>query len=276
MENLFEFWTEEVRQWGSQGLINEAELDDLSDILNIKIIKECFMKKKDFSVASEKKEHILGSISQLEDDLKEYMTENRSDYDAFFMKKYAGREKARRNAPDCHDHKKQTADRIIDIYKHMNKYFIFKGIIELCFDELCDINENMIATDRRYQITDDEMEGGFYCENPISELTVDNVKRRALQKNIKRAGYYAEYLYAQDKRLIQRISYASDKAVQSKMIYLWCGSQVIMVKKGMFHQIEKINWRYYKDSILNNYETVVFPMMPVPRLSALRRLFSGN
>ena len=72
MENLFEFWTEEVRQWGSQGLINEAELDDLSDILNIKIIKECFMKKKDFSVASEKKEHILGSISQLEDDLKEY------------------------------------------------------------------------------------------------------------------------------------------------------------------------------------------------------------
>ena len=64
-ENLFEFWTEEVRQWGSQGLINEAELDDLSDILNIKIIKECFMKKKDFSVASEKKEHILGSISKI-------------------------------------------------------------------------------------------------------------------------------------------------------------------------------------------------------------------
>ena len=258
MNNLYEFWLEEICQWKSQGVLNEAESADLSDILNVEIIKDCLIHMKDISVASEN------------------MTEKRSDYDLFFMKKCAEREIMRKNDPNCHVYKKQTADRITDIYKHMNKYFIFKGIIELCFDELCDINENMLAAERRYQITDDEMEGGFYCENPISELTVDNVKRRALQKNIKRADYYAEYLYAQDKRLIQRITYASDKAVQNKMIYLWSGSQVIMVKKGMLHQIEKINWRNYENGILNNYETVLFPIVPVTKPNPLLRLFSAR
>ena len=276
MNNLYEFWLEEICQWKSQGVLNEAESADLSDILNVEIIKDCLIHMKDISVASEKKENILNAISHLQDDLKEYMTEKRSDYDLFFMKKCAEREIMRKNDPNCHVYKKQTADRITDIYKHMNKYFIFKGIIELCFDELCDINENMLAAERRYQITDDEMEGGFYCENPISELTVDNVKRRALQKNIKREDYYAEYLYAQDKRLIQRITYASDKAVQNKMIYLWSGSQVIMVKKGMLHQIEKINWRNYENGILNNYETVLFPIVPVTKPNPLLRLFSAR
>ena len=154
MNNLYEFWLEEICQWKSQGVLNEAESADLSDILNVEIIKDCLIHMKDISVASEKKENILNAISHLQDDLKEYMTEKRSDYDLFFMKKCAEREIMRKNDPNCHVYKKQTADRITDIYKHMNKYFIFKGIIELCFDELCDINENMLAAERRYQITD--------------------------------------------------------------------------------------------------------------------------